>query len=79
VTRYYIDISPELVNSDLFPDGFRLIQRWGPRGTFTERWIAEDDDAPAYYEDRLVDVNFSHTPPGGRAVISNRTCTTNPL
>jgi hypothetical protein len=70
VTRYYIDISPELVNSSEFPDGFRLIQRWGPRDSHRERWIVEDEGADASYEDHLVELTFSRT--GSRSEIKAR-------
>jgi hypothetical protein len=64
VTRYYVDISTELIDQILaddfrVPPGFRLISRWGPKKAGIERWIVEDDEASADYEDCLVEPVFS--------------------
>lgn len=59
MTRYYVEISPSLVsayvNGDCtYPEGWRLIERFGPRSKSLERWIVEDDGAGEEFEDFLV-------------------------
>lgn len=64
MTRYYTDLSHELVNlirgNDLqVPEHWRLIERWGPRDSNMERWIVEDDYADEKFEDCLVTPVFT--------------------
>jgi hypothetical protein len=64
--RYYIDISSDLVGAVRSgeigcPDGWRLVERFGPRNKMTERWIVEDDGAGPEYEDMLVIPIFTMT------------------
>ncbi len=63
MTRYYADISRQLLDSDpQFPEGFRLIGRvyddsdWAgqQRLNGTERWYVEDALAPGKLEGMLV-------------------------
>jgi hypothetical protein len=70
MTRYYVDISPSLVEAvqegiqggePICPDGWRLVKRFGPRSKLTERWIVEDDEAGDEYEDMLVMPIFTMT------------------
>ena len=75
MTRYYVDISADLIkqikgDDSAFPDGWRLVERWGPRDLMTERWIVEDDYAPAYLEDCLVEPVLCRV--NGKAVIEER-------
>lgn len=57
MTQYYIVISTELLNSPdiTWPDGFRLVERWGYRGKTSELWLVEDDNADPEFEDHIVD------------------------
>lgn len=59
MTRYYVDFSSDLITEYFIgdvrvPDGFRLIERWGPRFSDTERWLVEDDYASDEFEGYLV-------------------------
>lgn len=59
MTRYYVDISSSLQvgireGQYKLPDGWRLVERWGPRFKDTERWIVEDDYAGEEFEGYLV-------------------------
>lgn len=59
-TRYYTDISAELVNSSpwWWPDGWRLVQLVDAETRFAEdmqRWLVEDDAADPRLEGFLVD------------------------
>lgn len=64
MTRYYVDVTPSLtwqINERKFPEGWRLIERWGPRYKDTERWIVEDDYAGEEFEGYLVSPIFRLT------------------
>jgi hypothetical protein len=66
VTRYYVDISSDLVEEykhgeAQVPEGWRLVERWGPRSKDMERWIVEDDGASEEFEDYLVCPEFKMT------------------
>ena len=66
MTRYYVDISASLIAEYLggglkVPDGWRLVERWGPRDKDMERWIVEDDDAGEEFEGYLVAPTFRMT------------------
>lgn len=66
MTRYYVDIAPSLqaaIDSEEYklPEGWRLIERWGPRFKDTERWIVEDDYAGEEFEGYLVIPIFTMT------------------
>lgn len=61
MTRYYVDISDDLLEGEYaitWPPGFRLVERFGPRDLFVQRWLVEDDQAPADFEGHLVSVSF---------------------
>ena len=65
MTRYYVDISPDLINDIIrlegaisMPDGFRLIERYGPRFKHIERWLVEDEYAPEELEGFLISPVF---------------------
>lgn len=67
MTRYYVDISTDLLEgpySVQFPDGFRLVSRFGPRTASLERWIVEDDGAPEELADFLICPSFSKADDG---------------
>lgn len=66
MTRYYVDLSPTMASQigsgELnFPEGWRLIERWGPRFKDMERWIVEDDYAGEEFEGYLVMPVFTMT------------------
>jgi hypothetical protein len=61
MTRYYVDISKSLMESidDIqWPEGFRLVRLFGPRFNNVERWLVEDDNAPAELDRYLVSPTF---------------------
>lgn len=62
MTRYYTDISDDLLEGDYaiaWPEGFRLVEPFGPRDLFFQRWLVEDDHAPPEFEGHLVQPVFS--------------------
>lgn len=68
MTRYYVNIAPSLVQmlqdpeSDTqCPEGWRMIERFGPRFEQNECWIVEDDNAGPEFEDHLVMPSFRAT------------------
>lgn len=66
MARYYVDIAPSLVEQIqaewwATPNGWRLIERWGPRFTYTERWLVEDDYAGEEFEGYLIEPVFKMT------------------
>lgn len=66
MTRYYVDISislrGQIESGDCkLPDGWRLVERWGPRFKDTERWLVEDDNAGEEFEGYLVTPFFTMT------------------
>lgn len=75
MTKYYVRISAQLVNSLTgvyanLPDGFRLIERWGPRGKDTETWLVEDDNAPPHLYWHMVNLTIGSVE--GEPVIHER-------
>lgn len=68
MTRYYVNMSPSLVDALLnevegykAPEGWRLVERYGPRFQQTECWIVEDEGAGPEFEDFLVLPTFRMT------------------
>ena len=66
MAKYFVDISASLVASMeegwwATPEGWRLIERWGPRGKDMERWIVEDDYAGEEFEGYLITPVFRMT------------------
>ncbi len=74
MTRYFVDVSTELLeqNGALWPDSFRLVERWGPRGKIIERWIVEDDEAPEDLRDHLIEPSFTRRAGSDKPEISDR-------
>lgn len=82
MTRYYTDVNPgiarEIRTERLpLPAGFRLIECAVPatrdeRGIHPERWLVDDDDAPADLKGALVFPVFSYFGGGARPVIADR-------
>lgn len=61
MTRYYVDISDDLLEGEYaveWPPDFRLVERFGPRDLFFQRWLVEDDSAPPDFEGHLVSVSL---------------------
>lgn len=68
MTRYYVNMAPSLVTAIQegtegykLPEGWRMIERFGPRFEQTECWIVEDDGAGTEFEDFLVLPTFTVT------------------
>lgn len=66
MTRYYVNISPSLAKAMLdgdtkMPEGWRMIERFGPRFEQNECWIVEDEGAGPEFEDHLVMPSFKAT------------------
>lgn len=66
MTRYFVNISPSLVKAMVsgetkMPEGWRLVERYGPRFEQNECWIVEDDDAGPEFEGYLVTPSFRAT------------------
>lgn len=73
MTRYYVDISDDLLEGDYaleWPPDFRLVERWGPRDLFSQRWIVEDDHAPEEFEGHLVMPSMTRDEDGNVAITS---------
>jgi len=80
VTRYYADISQELLDTVVaWPDGFRLIRRlyddsrWFAPGRASARWYVEDDKAAKKLAGMLIDPHFTLDTESGTVRITRRT------
>lgn len=75
MTRYYVDVSDDLLKGDYaiaWPEGFRLVERFGPKDLFFQRWLVEDDHAPPEFEGHLVVLSISWDRDERKAEITHR-------